>query len=138
MIWLLFGQRIGFLPEGRYLDNLFNKVNLRPFVTISSQIERVRGDSYLARHCFINLSGNVVMFIPAGLLMPVIWRSLQSVLKFIGCMTLGIFLIELIQLFTLLGSLDIDDYILNIIGTLIGFAVNRAVYFVFKKKSGRR
>lgn len=134
MIWLLFGQRIGFLPDGGYFENLFNKVNLIPFATISTQFERAWGDSYLARICFFNLTGNIVMFVPLGLLMPTIWRSLTSLLRFIICMTEMIVSIELIQLFTLLGSFDIDDYILNIIGTLIGFVINRAVYAIIKNK----
>ena len=74
------------------------------------------------------------MFVPLGLLMPTIWRSLTSLLRFIICMTEMIVSIELIQLFTLLGSFDIDDYILNIIGTLIGFVINRAVYAIIKNK----
>ena len=133
MAWLLFGQRIGFLPDGGYFENLFDKLNLIPFATISAQFERVWDDSGLARHCVINLVGNVITFLPFGLLMPSIWKKLASVLRFVLCMSALIVLIELIQLFTLLGSLDIDDYILNIIGALIGFYINRAVCVIIKK-----
>ncbi|MBQ3100065.1 MAG: VanZ family protein [Clostridia bacterium] len=138
MIWLLFGQRIGFWQEGNYFENLFAKVNLIPFATISSQFERLWNNSYLARHCFINLAGNIVMFVPFGLLMPAVWKQLTSLWRFVLCMTAVIVLIELIQLFSLLGSLDVDNYILNIIGSLIGFCINRTVYEIIRKNKSDR
>ncbi|MEI2467971.1 VanZ family protein [Niallia taxi] len=38
-------------------------------------------------------------------------------------MTLLLFLIELIQVITRLGSFDIDDFILNMFGALMGFCI---------------
>lgn len=38
-------------------------------------------------------------------------------------MAIFIFIIEILQLFTRVGSFDIDDFILNMFGAVIGFAV---------------
>ena len=138
MIWLLFGQRVGFWKSGGYLENLRSGVNLIPFKTISEQFLTVVGGGYKARHCIINLVGNVITFLPFGLLLPVLHNSLTSLRRFTLLMTVMIFSIELVQLFTLLGSFDIDDYILNIIGTSAGFGINRAVCSIIKKQKSDR
>ena len=76
---------------------------------------------YNARHAFINLAGNVVMFLPLGALLPAANGKLR---KFFRTFFLGLGLIvavEVLQLFTLLGSCDVDDLILNLIGVTLGF-----------------
>ena len=71
----------------------------------------------------INLGGNVIMFIPFGFLLPFVCDRAKR-LKCCFVMTLAvILLVELLQLVTLLGSFDIDDVILNMIGIFMGWAV---------------
>ena len=71
----------------------------------------------------INLVGNVVLFIPAGWLLPRLWRRFRNFFLFILTCAVSIFLIETLQLFTLLGSFDVDDIILNLSGMLLGYLV---------------
>ena len=52
--------------------------------------------------------------------MPSIFKSLQKIIPFLLCVILIIIGIECIQLFTLTGSCDIDDFILNFLGVLLG------------------
>lgn len=64
---------------------------------------------------------NIFLFIPLGFLCPLISRHYQSIKHtfFIGC---GLsFSIEIVQLFTLYRATDIDDLIMNTVGTLIGY-----------------
>ena len=63
------------------------------------------------------------MFIPLGFLIPAIWEKTRSFCMFILTASIILIAIETIQLFTLLGSMDIDDFILNIIGTIIGYLI---------------
>lgn len=127
MIWLLFGQRLGADIPGTYWEQFQDNINLVPFRTIKEFIHTVgvTTNPYLIRHSFINLAGNVVMFIPLGFFPPCIWNRLRH---FVRCMLWAmacIFIIELIQLFTLLGSCDVDDLILNMVGVSIGYGLYR-------------
>ena len=72
MLWLLFGQRIGSENQLPYLQALEDNLNLHPGETILRYIHLLQGDysGYLKQHAFINLFGNVIMFIPLGILLP--------------------------------------------------------------------
>jgi glycopeptide antibiotics resistance protein len=70
-----------------------------------------------------NILGNIIIFVPFGLLLPLIVTR-----KFNGfsIVTISFFLslvLELIQLFSGIGSFDVDDLILNTIGALLGFKI---------------
>lgn len=66
-----------------------------------------------------NILGNVVIFIPLGLLLPVIFkRESRDIL--LGGVILSAS-IEIIQLIFGLGSTDIDDFILNMLGAMLGY-----------------
>lgn len=63
---------------------------------------------------------NIVLFIPLGLLVPMIWQKMN---KLINIIEIGFFftlLIELSQLFNNRRT-DVDDILLNILGAVIGF-----------------
>ena len=126
MLWLLFGQRFGWDTETPYLVQLKEHCNFMPFRTILLFIRLAENSTsqYLIRHALINLLGNVVMFVPLGFL-PFIFTKLKSFTKYLSAVALIIFAIEAVQLFTLLGSMDIDDFLLNIIGAVIGYLLFR-------------
>ena len=68
-----------------------------------------------------NIAGNIVLFIPLGIFLPMLMPAFKSFKKILA---IGFFLslsFELIQLITVLGFFDIDDTILNTFGSLIGF-----------------
>lgn len=123
MLWLLFGRSSGWGSSLSYQQQLRNNMSLVPFHTIGNYWRVVcRWEwNYLFRHCLINLVGNVVLFIPAGYLLPRLWKSLRNFFAFLLTCTLSICLVELLQLVTLLGSLDIDDLILNLFGMILGY-----------------
>lgn len=128
MIWLLFIQRIGYINYGNYFFQLGEKINIIPFRTI---LEYINTDSDNFRHAFINLAGNIVMFVPLGFFLPFIKTSCNKIISIISYTVIIIFIIELIQLFTLTGSFDIDDIILNTAGSVMGYSFYR---FIFKNK----
>lgn len=71
----------------------------------------------------INIVGNIVAFIPFGFFIPMISRRLKNgfVVVFFGfILSLSV---ELLQLVTRVGRFDVDDLILNTLGTLIGFII---------------
>lgn len=81
-------------------------------------------------HCVINLGGNIFLFIPIGYFLPRLWTKMHRFFPFFFTCTLSICLVELLQLFTLLGSLDIDDLILNLFGMILGYLI----FVIFKKQ----
>jgi len=123
MLWLLF-----FRSESRnaglpYKELLKQNTNLVPFYTTKNYLHVLRysTDRYMRVHCFINLGGNILLFVPAGWLLPRIWGKLRNFFRFIALCAGVIFLVETVQLFTLLGRFDIDDLILNLAGMVLGF-----------------
>ena len=104
-------------------------INLIPFRTIGSYINSIlRGD--IVAIAIRNLAGNLFMFLPFGIYLPILWkkcRNLKTTLFISFLILLGI---ELIQFITLLGSLDIDDFILNFCGILMGYGLWKRLKFV--------
>ena len=122
MFWLLFGQRIGVDNYGAYLQQQGLNWNLKPFATIRLYLMLLQGsDGGLVRHAWVNLVGNIVMFVPLGYLLPNIWKKLRKFYRTLFA-TVGIILvIEILQFVTGLGSLDVDDLILNCLGVITGY-----------------
>lgn len=71
---------------------------------------------------------NIILFIPLGFLCPIISKSYQCI-KNTFLIGSGLSLsIEIVQLFTLYRATDIDDFITNVAGTLIGYLGFRLIY----------
>ena len=118
MLWLLFGQRIGQDGGG---------VNLIPFATAADFL-RLLAAGQNVRHAVINLAGNIVMFVPPGLLLPLCSASMRRFGRCMAVCTAGIVCVELMQLLTRLGVCDIDDLILNLIGAAMGYGIWWALF----------
>lgn len=136
MIWLLF-NRSGAAEGVPYWQQVEGSLNLVPFHTIGNYWNVLLRSAYytqrwgaeryafIVRHSVINLAGNIVMFVPLGFLIPAVWERHREFWKSIACAAGIILTVELLQLFTLVGSCDIDDLILNLIGVVIGYGVFR-------------
>ena len=131
LLWLLFDRTPGWGNADTYAEVLRGNMNLDPFHTIGNYWTVVKRMDFspIFYHCVINLGGNIFLFIPIGYFLPRLWPSLRNFFFFLLTCTLAITLVELLQLVTLLGSLDIDDLILNLFGMLIGYLF----FIVFKK-----
>lgn len=122
MLWLLFGQRLG---TEVYAQQLALSINLKPLATVGrylALLER-RPSAALVRHAIVNLAGNVVMFIPLGFFLPCIFIRLRGFFRTALAALLLILAVELVQYFTMLGTCDIDDLILNMTGVFVGFLI---------------
>ena len=69
---------------------------------------------------FTNLFGNVIIFVPFGFFMPMAsrYRSFFSTVFYSFGLSLCV---ETFQLLTKVGSVDVDDLLLNTIGGLCGY-----------------
>ena len=91
--------------------------NFIPFKTIKMYI---RYYDMPGIRSFSNLFGNILIFVPVGILLLLVHRTSRNV----WVMLLNAFLlvvgIEVFQLFSNFGAFDVDDIILNCAGVLIG------------------
>ena len=98
--------------------------NLIPFGTISSYFVRLSEGSINKAIVVTNILGNLIAFAPLGILLPLISKEkFSKLLNFIITMVVIIFIIEIIQFITLVGSFDVDDLILNVIGSVIAYEI---------------
>ena len=127
MLWLLFGQRFGFWVQGDYWQQVCANLNLKPLDTVGRYLWVLQNDKGLASmtHAFVNLAGNVAMFVPLGLFLPGLWQKQRQFWLFLLSVFGVILAVELVQLFTLLGKCDVDDVLLNLLGAVFGFAIYR-------------
>ena len=121
MLVLLF-NRTGGIEGMDYWKQIRASLNLEPFHTIRLFLKVLNKQAYSSA-ALINLGGNVIMFIPLGFFLPQVFPALQKFWRCILATILIITVVELTQLFTLLGSCDIDDLILNVIGAAIGYGI---------------
>jgi glycopeptide antibiotics resistance protein len=63
------------------------------------------------------------MFLPMGIYLPFFIRRTNKISVFSISMIILLLVIEVIQVVTKRGSFDIDDFILNMLGALIGFGI---------------
>jgi len=123
MLWLLFGQRLDSTRDGTYFEEL--RSMLFPFQTIVQFVRIIMTGkpADVVPHAWQNLIGNVVMFMPVGMCLPFFFSRCRFAKSTFLIGLLIVTCIELTQFFTLLGSLDFDDFLLNMIGIMLGFAV---------------
>lgn len=82
----------------------------------------------------INFLGNIIMFLPFGFFIPLLWNISDKKTIAIGfCSSL---FIEFCQLFLTRGT-DIDDLILNTVGTILGLFLYRLLHKKFKNSMSR-
>ncbi|MBQ8591607.1 MAG: VanZ family protein [Lachnospiraceae bacterium] len=92
--------------------------NFTPFKTIKMYIRY-----YNRLNSFENLFGNILVFIPFGFLLPYAFHKLKNVLYTFGITLLFVSGIEVFQLFSAFGAFDVDDFILNCFGSILGYMI---------------
>ena len=131
LLWLLFDRSFDWTEGLSYRQQLKNNISLIPFLTIKTYWNVVCRQEYNALffHCVINLAGNVVLFIPIGYFLPLLWIKMRRFFPFLFTCILSVCLVEILQVLTLLGSMDIDDLILNLFGMIVGYLI----FMIFKR-----
>ncbi len=73
---------------------------------------------------------NVLLFVPLGFLLPLLWTDFQKAGKTI---LFGLYMsigVELLQMFVIVRATDVDDLLLNTLGAVIGYLLFR----LFRRK----
>lgn len=125
-ICLIVVVRFTFCPfgkvDGQIQPLLFNasqmfppRINLIPVVYLL--------DYLIAGEAVLNVVGNTAMFIPIGIIWPMVFKELDSHGKVIAAGVGFSLCIEILQLPFFDRVTDIDDLILNSLGFLIGYGI---------------
>ena len=102
------------------------RVNLLPLVNLFDYDSK--------RDLLLNVIGNVAMFIPSGIVLPIVYKRLDTFGKALlagGGISLCI---EMIQLPFSVRATDIDDLILNTLGVIAGYGIYAWIRYVRRIK----
>lgn len=94
--------------------------NFIPFKTIGPQLVG-RGNHLIDT---VNLLGNIVPFLPIGLLAPLVFRSMSWTKALVLGVAIGLSF-ELMEAIFRVGIFDVDDILLNACGVIVGYGVFR-------------
>jgi glycopeptide antibiotics resistance protein len=128
------GYLVFFSSEfGRDAPHL-SQYNLVPFKTITNFIKYHEYVNF--QTLMVNILGNVVAFVPFGVIMPIVFKKKEAYYYF-HIVVIWAFLlsltIEVTQIVMSVGAFDVDDLILNTFGAIIGYLV-----FLYFRRGYRR
>jgi glycopeptide antibiotics resistance protein len=112
---------IEFPEENGYITSFqtaYERANFIPFYSIYYYLISKQEPILVG---LINVIGNVILFIPFGFFLPFIWKQLRRFKTMATVILYSSLSIEALQLLFAIGSFDVDDVILNIIGSFIGY-----------------
>jgi glycopeptide antibiotics resistance protein len=123
----LWGRLLAGLQQSSLLSQRLDTGNLVPLREIARSLH---SSGY---NDFVNLLGNVTIFMPLGILLGIMFNDKRnSWMRILICsffLSLGL---ETAQLLFMIGQFDVDDILLNSIGGLIGFFIYRTALFTFR------
>ena len=133
ILFTLYVAVLLFILFARYKDNfslsladftnrLSTAVNLKPFHTIASYLKAFENGNVSMAVVRNNLLGNFLLFMPYPLFISALSKCKNTFgIMFVTILT--VVSVEMIQIITGLGSLDVDDMILNVSGALIAYII---------------
>ena len=74
---------------------------------------------------------NIIMFMPFGFFLPLIWKNFRNAKKVVLMGFLMSLAIEICQLFNM-RTTDIDDLLMNTLGTLVGYCCWKVFSLIFR------
>lgn len=129
LLYALFLRSMGHDSSLTYTEYLKYRSNFIPFISVYNLLTAPVISTTSISIFLKNFIGNILLFIPWGFLLPLYFKRLQNFKKFILTTLVAVILIESIQLFTMLGSFDIEDILLNTIGACIGYVFCKKIFF---------
>ena len=116
------------LVDGKVQPLLFDPEKMFPLRTnLVPLVHLLRFGS--RRDLLLNLVGNVAMFIPSGIILPILFPRLNGFFRTVFAGSLISLGIEILQLPFYVRATDIDDLLLNTLGVILGYGI----YALFKR-----
>ena len=79
---------------------------------------------------------NIIFFMPFGFLLPTLWNKFRKFIPTVFAGFIFSLIIEVGQLFTIRAT-DVDDLLMNTLGTILGFILFKILSIIFKKLSNK-
>ena len=121
LAYILFLRSLGADYAWTYPEYLCAMSNFVPLKSIYVLLTTPVISSAIIKRFLLNFVGNIALFIPWGFLLPIHIEKTRKFIKFALMSLATIVLIEAVQIFSMLGSFDIEDILLNMLGASIGF-----------------
>ena len=121
LLYVLFFRSIGTTYPWTYAEYLGAMHNFIPFKSVYVLFTAPVISARSILRFLVNFIGNLVLFIPWGVLLPACFKKFQSFKRFAALTLSVLVLVETIQIFSRLGSFDVEDILLNMIGACAGF-----------------
>lgn len=121
--------RVGLTEDISLWEYARYQMNLVPFKTILEYIRAYYDGSMSKIIPLRNLIGNLIMFFPWGIYLPLLLEKTRRWNKCVVITVAMLLGVELVQFLGRLGSFDIDDLILNLTGALMGFMLYKTKIF---------
>ena len=129
--WVLFSDvfgRSGFdnlkgATAEDYAAAFDERVCLIPFKTIFGFFKGLADKTVSLRAFVINIFGNILVFAPFGVFLPLIFKAQRKLSRFLLTVIFIVLSIETLQFLLLTGYSDIDDLILNTLGACAAFVI---------------
>lgn len=102
-----------------HLEVLQLNANIIPFKNTLTYITGL--DKFNLDVIIHNTVGNILIFLPLGVFLPLLFKKCRPFTKVLLISVIISIFIECSQLFFMLGQFDIDDIILNVSGSMVGF-----------------
>lgn len=128
LVYLLVLFKIVLFKSGTDSD-AFRNVQYVPFVFIGELIRNESSIDVLMK----NVMGNCAIFVPIGILIPTFFRTFDFKKTVISGLVCSL-VFEVVQYLTGFGVTDVDDLLLNTLGTVIGAGVFFGVFCKCKKR----
>lgn len=106
-------------------------INLIPFQSIFEYMTNKHFNIWIA---FMNVVGNIVIFIPLGLYLQ-IYKKNKKILNSVAIAGMTSLCVEIIQYIAGIGYTDIDDIILNTFGALLGILIYKMMFLLLKSEN---
>ncbi|AEY65114.1 VanZ family protein [Clostridium sp. BNL1100] len=129
LIKILFLSRISILELFNSPRTLFRSINIIPFYSITEYI--TASSINIKQFAFSNVVGNIVIFIPLGVYLPLFKKSKKAIPNLLFIFIVSLF-VEIIQGLLGIGISDIDDVILNCLGGWIGILGYKFSLFILE------
>lgn len=109
------------------------RVNLEPLRVLQRAVSFTDGFHIRSRGQLRIIVLNILLFVPFGYLLPVLWKKADRWWKTVLLGFAASLAVELLQLVTRLGIFDVDDLINNTIGAGVGYLL---YWILIKEKCG--
>ena len=105
------------------IGDFLSRINLIPFGTVYEYIDKIINNRINVDTAITNLVGNMIVFLPMGTFLPCLFRKMRSFRKTVLTVFFIVLGIELIEIILAMGAFDIDDFIFNLGGAMIGYTI---------------